>query len=243
MTVTVNSDGSHRPLEACDSESKSDSDLNVQVHRDWQDRSPYSLGSGLLVLRVRLSSGTCRKFLPVIYLAYECHMTSQFIYLSYIKYMTRYIWRRCRQERSRRRQESRQARLNSTRTVLQPPPLPPSWAAVRARLHAGGRALSVSGPVRRTPSPGCPMAPPHCVLNNKHPCNPLAKPVCRSISSAFLPRAAGGRIQKAVSYVCHISGQCTVPKPVICQVYSWYISDDIPDIYQTYTRHMKIGVI
>jgi hypothetical protein len=59
-------------------------------------------------------------------------------------------------------------------------------------------ALSVSGPVQRTPSPGCPMAPPRCVLNHKHPCNP--KPVCRSISSAFLPRAAGGRIQKAMSY-------------------------------------------
>jgi hypothetical protein len=66
-------------------------------------------------------------------------------------------------------------------------------------------ALSVSGPVRRNLSPGCPMAPPRCVLNNKHPCNP--KPVCRSISSAFLPRAAGGRIQKQ----CHMS--------VICQVY------------------------
>ena len=33
-------------------------------------------------------SGTCRKFLPVIYLSYACDMTSQFIYLSYIKYMT-----------------------------------------------------------------------------------------------------------------------------------------------------------
>jgi hypothetical protein len=46
--------------------------------------------------------------------------------------------RRRRQENRRRRQESRQARLNSI--VLQPPPLPPSWAAVRARLHAGGPA-------------------------------------------------------------------------------------------------------
>ncbi len=35
------------------------------------------------------TSGTCRKFLPVIYLSYACHMTSQFIFLSYIKYMTR----------------------------------------------------------------------------------------------------------------------------------------------------------
>ncbi len=102
------------------------------------------------------------------------------------------------------------------------PPLPPSWEAVRARLHAGGRALSVSGPVRRTPSPGCPMTPPQCVLNNKHPCNP--KPVCRGISSAFLPRAAGGRIQKAMSYVCHISGICSAPMTVIYQVYTWYIS-------------------
>jgi hypothetical protein len=68
-----------------------------------------------------------------------------------------------------------------------------------------------------------------------------------SISSAFLPRAAGGRIQKAMSYVCHISGICSVPEPVICQVYSWYISNlgpwHIPHIYHTYTRHMKIDVI
>jgi hypothetical protein len=49
-----------------------------------------------------------------------------------------------------------------------------------AWLHAGGRALSVSGLVRRTPSPGCPMAPLLCVLNNKHPCNP--KPVCCGIA-------------------------------------------------------------
>ncbi len=36
---------------------------------------------------VLVSSGTCKKFLPVIYLSYACPMTSQFIYLSYIKYM------------------------------------------------------------------------------------------------------------------------------------------------------------
>jgi hypothetical protein len=62
-------------------------------------------------------------------------------------------------------------------------------------------ALSMSGPVQRTPSPGCLRAPPRCVLNNKHPCNP--NPVCCNImiSSAFLPRAAGGRIQKT----CHMS--------------------------------------
>jgi hypothetical protein len=89
-----------------------------------------------------------------------------------------------------------------------------------------------------------PMAPPRCVLNNEHPCNP--KPVCRSISSAFLPRAAGGQIKKAVSYVCHMSGICSVPLPVICMsgqsgillvyiifgtmTYTRYIAD----IYQTY---------
>ncbi len=33
-------------------------------------------------------SGTCRKFRPVICLVYACHMTSQFIYLSYIYYMS-----------------------------------------------------------------------------------------------------------------------------------------------------------
>jgi hypothetical protein len=104
-------------------------------------------------------------------------------------------------------------------------------------------ALSVSGTVRRTPSPQCPMVPPHCVLNNKHPCNP--KPVCRGIASAFLPGAAGGRIQKAMSYSCHISGIGSASRTVICQVYipSIYhfwpkfgtmIYTRLPDIYQTY---------
>ncbi len=49
--------------------------------------------------------------------------------------------------------------------------------------------------------------PDGTALNNKHPCNP--KPVCCSISSAFLLRAAGGRIQKEMSYVCHMSGIMT----------------------------------
>jgi hypothetical protein len=35
------------------------------------------------------TSGTCRKFRPVICLVHACHMTSQFICLSYIYYMTR----------------------------------------------------------------------------------------------------------------------------------------------------------
>jgi hypothetical protein len=120
------------------------------------------------------------------------------------------------------------------------PALPPSSAAMRTRLHAGFRALSVSGPVRRNPSPGCPMAPPRCVLNNKHPCNP--KSVCYSISSAFLPRAAGGRIQKT----CHMSVICQVYVQLSYLLYVRYIM--IPgiyhfwehDVYLTYTRHIPV---
>ena len=97
-------------------------------------------------------------------------------------------------------------------------------------------ALSVSGPVRRTPSPGCPMAPPRCALNKKHPCHPI--PVCCSISSKFLPRAAGGRIQKAVSYVCIFQVYVQFP----CLSYVRYIAGIYQiwdhDIYQTYTRHI-----
>ncbi len=116
-------------------------------------------------------------------------------------------------EESRSSQES----LRVKTIELPPPPLQPSSAAVRTRLHVGFQALSVSGPVRRTQSPGCPMAPPRlrCVQNNKHPCKP--KPVCHSISSAFLPRAGAAEFKTNViclSYVrymfschtCHMSG-------------------------------------
>ncbi len=132
-------------------------------------------------------------------------------------------------KQSRRRQES----LNTTE--LPPPPLPPSSAAVWTRLHAGFRALSVSGPVRRpragTPSPGCPMAaPPRRVLNNKHPCHP--KPVCRSISSAFLPRAAAERAAefkihvRCLSYVRYMFSCHTCHTTSKSGIYTWsrYIS-------------------
>jgi hypothetical protein len=127
-------------------------------------------------------------------------------YTSIYRLMTEESRRRRLQESHRRRlviaaaaKESSCLQESLNTTELPPPPLPPSSAAVRTRLYTGFLALSVSDPVRRNPSP---VAPPRFVLNNKHPCNP--KPVCCSISSAFLPRAAGGRIEKEMSYVCHI---------------------------------------
>ncbi len=129
------------------------------------------------------------------------------------------------------------------RRRLRVPRKPPLCLACRRVWPA-----AVSGPVRLTPSPGSPMGPPRCVQilqNNKHPCNP--KPVCRSISSAFLLRAAGGRIQKlernviCLSYVslrymfsrcytCHMSG---IYIPGVCHFWehavylTYHVTDDI----------------
>ncbi len=76
-------------------------------------------------------------------------------------------------------------------------------------------ALSVYGPVRRTPSPGCPMAPVHCMQNNKH----LAiQNLCAAAFQAHFcrgPRAAEFKRHVIyLSYVrymfsfrtCHMSG-------------------------------------
>jgi hypothetical protein len=90
-------------------------------------------------------------------------------------------------------------------------------APATAALHAGFLALSVSGPVRRNPSPGCRMAPQRYVLNNKHVCKPKPAAAAAAFQAHFCRGQRAAEFKRHViclSYVrymfscltCHMSG-------------------------------------